>query len=286
MWDNGGDAATELDQVMQIRKQAMNRFGLDNIRNGEPYTQMEDVFVPLYFFHRYQAEAAVKLVGGMEYDYRVKGTAGEEVSYVDAKTQRRALESLLTTLDANNLAIPEELLAIFPPRAYGYNRNRESFQSSMGVAFDALSAAATAGDFSIGLLLHPQRANRVIQQKALDSGQLGLEEVVNALIDQGFLFSRSRSDYHQEVTNMMAYRVVEHLKNLAAHKATLPQVKGEANAGLSRISSMLNDRTDSFSKQVVKEIEAFNKAPDKFNVIPVLKIPDGSPIGEIGCYQD
>lgn len=286
LWDNGGDAAAELNEVMAIRRKAISRFGLDNIRNGDTYTQMEDVFVPLYFFHRYQAEAAVKLVGGMEYDYRVKGTAGKDVSYLDSKVQQGALESLLTTLEVGNLTIPENLLEIFPPRAYGYNRGRESFKSSMGVAFDALSAASTSSDFTLGLLLHPQRANRLIQQKALNNKQLGLDQVIESLVDQSFQLSRSRSAYQQEVANMVAYRLVEHLKNLAAHNMTLPQVKGEAYAGLSNINSLLNDRSDEFSRQLKREISAFNKAPEKFKVIPVLKIPDGSPIGEIGCFQN
>jgi hypothetical protein len=41
----------------------MNQFSLDNIRSGEALSVLEDVFVPVYFAHRYQVEATTKLVG-------------------------------------------------------------------------------------------------------------------------------------------------------------------------------------------------------------------------------
>ena len=34
---------------------------------------MEEVLVPLYLRHRYQVEATVKLVGGADYNYAVRG---------------------------------------------------------------------------------------------------------------------------------------------------------------------------------------------------------------------
>ncbi|MBT8272224.1 MAG: zinc-dependent metalloprotease, partial [Bacteroidia bacterium] len=73
LWDNGESATDELKNVLAVRAKAMSNFSVDNIRTNEPYSVLEDVFVPLYFFHRYQTEAAVKLVGGLDYNYAVKG---------------------------------------------------------------------------------------------------------------------------------------------------------------------------------------------------------------------
>ncbi|MGB1451478.1 MAG: zinc-dependent metalloprotease, partial [Marinirhabdus sp.] len=73
LWDNGAGAAKELEDLLKLRKKAMDNFSAENIRTGEPYTVLEDVFVPLYFYHRYQTGAAVKLVGGMDYNYALKG---------------------------------------------------------------------------------------------------------------------------------------------------------------------------------------------------------------------
>ena len=57
LWDNGKTASGELNNVLAVRKKAIDNFSIDNIRTNEPYSVLEDVFVPLYFFHRYQADA-------------------------------------------------------------------------------------------------------------------------------------------------------------------------------------------------------------------------------------
>lgn len=167
LWDNGGNAAQELNNVLALRAVAMKTFSEDNIRTGEPYSVLEDVFVPLYFYHRFQTEAAVKLIGGMEYNYAVKGDEQIITKDIPKKEQRVALEAVLETLSIEALEIPESALNLFPPRAYGYWRSRESFKSNNGVAFDAIGAAATASNLTLSLLLHPERANRLVHQNAI-----------------------------------------------------------------------------------------------------------------------
>jgi len=73
LWDNGKNVSEELDAMLNLRKTAIDNFSIDNIRTGEPNSVLEDVFVPLYFFHRYQTEGVAKVVGGLEYNYAVKG---------------------------------------------------------------------------------------------------------------------------------------------------------------------------------------------------------------------
>ena len=62
LWDNGKTPGEELDRLMKVRAKAISNFSKDNIRANEPYSVLEDVFVPLYFLHRYQTEAATKVV--------------------------------------------------------------------------------------------------------------------------------------------------------------------------------------------------------------------------------
>ena len=52
---------------MAVRKVALNNFGENNIRTGQPYSDIEDVLVPTYFLHRFQIEAAAKVVGGLNF---------------------------------------------------------------------------------------------------------------------------------------------------------------------------------------------------------------------------
>jgi PAS domain-containing protein len=81
LWDNGSDIVEELDNVLEVRKFAMDRFSLDNIKKDDAYTSLEDVFVPLYFYHRYQTEAVSKMIGGLDYAYAVKNLKQESYDY-------------------------------------------------------------------------------------------------------------------------------------------------------------------------------------------------------------
>ncbi|MBW3654754.1 MAG: zinc-dependent metalloprotease, partial [Gemmatimonadetes bacterium] len=73
LWDNGADAAAELRRTMAVRRAALERFGERAIRAGRPMATIEEALVPLYLHHRYQAEAVVKVLGGMSYTYALRG---------------------------------------------------------------------------------------------------------------------------------------------------------------------------------------------------------------------
>ena len=279
LWDNGGNASDELRRVLSVRETAIRNFSIDNIRTNEPLTVLEDVFVPLYFFHRYQTEAAVKLIGGQNYSYAVKGGSGARVSTLPKAMQQTALEAVLETLDAQNLAIPDAVLALFPPRAQGYGRSRESFKGKTGVSFDAISAAETAADFSLGLVLHPQRASRLVHNTALDAGQLGFTEVMEAVV-KATLEQRHSDPLQEEIRQTINFRVVHHLMHLASHTNVLPAVNAQAADQLGAIrSTLLAAGKDPYAAEMVRRIDAFFKNKSAFKVKPVSKIPDGSPIG-------
>lgn len=283
LWDNGKNAAEELSDILKVRKTAINNFSVDNIRTNEPYSVLEDVFVPVYFAHRYQTEAAVKLVGGLNYNYAVKGGQEKPVETLARELQQKALRDVIKTLSAEELAIPEEKLELFPPRAFGYNRTRESFKSNTGVAFDALGAPATASEMTLSLLLHPERAARLIQQKSLNENQLGLREVLEAVISETIKNSK-KDAYHQEVQNAINHTVLQHLLNLASHKETTPQVKAVTNAVITDLLFWLAGKKDPAYQQMVLEISNFRQHPEDFRSLPYApKIPDGSPIGSFMC---
>ncbi len=284
LWDNGKNAAQELEKVMEIRKTAISNFSMDNIRTGEPNSVLEDVFAPLYFFHRYQTEAVSKLIGGLDYNYATKGDGQHTVRTISAARQENALETILTTLNAKNIALPKDKLELFPPRAIGYGKTRESFKGRSGVAFDALSAAETAADMTLGLLLHPERASRLIQQKSLDKDQLGLNTVLENTIQKTFDESH-RDPYLHEVQQTINFRVLYHIMNLAASKEVHPQVNAIANEALKSLrSSLLSKGKGTIAAETVRRIDAFMNAPSKFKLIAVPKIPDGSPIG-MDCFH-
>lgn len=279
LWDNGQNASEELQRVLKLRKQAIANFSEGNFRTGQAFSVLEDIFVPLYFFHRYQTEAAVKLIGGLNYNYAVKGGGQTVVEVLPEKLQKEALQAVLETLKAEHIAIPVDKLGLFPPRAFGYERTRESFKSNTGVAFDAFGAAGTASDMSLALLLHPERAARLIQQNAINKNIPGLTEVLDELIEKT-IRSSYKDSYLKEVQNTINYNVLQHLMNLAVHKDATGQVKAEVNLVLDNLAASLAGNNDAMANQLLLEIRNFRENPSEFKALPTApKIPDGSPIG-------
>ena len=287
LWDNGNSASEELENLMTVRAQAISNFSQDNIREGQPYSVLEDVFVPLYFFHRFQVEAATKVVGGLDYNYAVKGDGQTIVEPVDPKIQKEALEEILKTISAEALAIPKSILKLFPPRAYDYSRTRESFSSKTGVAFDPMSAAVTASDMTLELLLNPQRANRMIQQKSLDDKQLGLNELLNEVLEASF-GKIHKDSYKKEIQELINERVLLYIMNLAVSDESFFQVKAKANDALnSFLSDYFPAKKPSYVVQYGMMVKQFREHPEKFKIENAPKIPDGSPIGSGFCnYND
>ena len=240
LWDNGENAVDELNNVMQVRELAIEQFGLDNIKNGESFDDLEDLFVLLYFYHRYQTEAAIKSIGGLDYGYLLKGKITKPTQSVSSKEQKRALKAVLETINANFLAVPKAKLELFPARAWG--RNRESFSTMTGSSFDPMSAAATASDNTLNILLAPERCTRLAIQKSLDKRQLGYADVLDLLIKQ----SLKKSYYDPYLNNIQGTVnavVINRLMDLAQSEAASTQVKAITNGKLESYLNYLKNTT-------------------------------------------
>ena len=103
LWDNGATSIDGLGNVMKVRAAALRRFGENNIREGAPMATLEDVLVPIYMYHRYQVEAAAKVVGGQDYTFSLKGKGDRNPQIVAPEEQRRALDAVLDTLKPEHL---------------------------------------------------------------------------------------------------------------------------------------------------------------------------------------
>lgn len=182
LWDNGQDPAAELTRVLEVRRIALERMGRATIRPGEPMATLHEALVPIYLFHRYQAEATAKLVGGLRYTYANKDDPAP--SPVTAERQRAAVDALLAVLAPETLALPSRLLRLLPPRPPGYGSHRELFDGRSGLSFDPLAAAEAAAARLLGTLLHPQRAARLVSQRGLDPRLPTLAWVIDRLIEE------------------------------------------------------------------------------------------------------
>ena len=107
----------------------MESFNENAIATDIPFSELEKVYVPIYLMHRYQVEAVAKIIGGVDYNYAVKGFEEPLNNPVSVDQQKQAMDAILNTLDPVQMIIPESTLSILLPAAKGYGRSRESFGS-------------------------------------------------------------------------------------------------------------------------------------------------------------
>ena len=181
-WDDGRDAADELDRLMKIREVALKNFSEAAVKPGEPMATLEDVLVPVFLLHRYQVGAAAQEIGGQDYRYAMRGDGQLVTKIVPADEQRKALTAVLKTLDPAALTLPETLLEKFPPRPPGFGRTQESWGSYNGPSFDAEAPALSAATVTLEALLDPGKASRLVEFHARDEANPSLKEVLDALL--------------------------------------------------------------------------------------------------------
>ena len=183
LWDNQSDAVAGLEQTLAVRSKAMAQFGEEAVKNGTPLTKLEDMFVPLYNYHRYQLEAVTKLIGGINYMYSVRGDQNQIKPTILPNTiQQKALNAAVACLSPNTLTIPESILSLFPPRPPMYYGIGELFDKRTGMSFDALSAAEALADYELGFLFNVERANRLVQNKSRAS-TIGFDNLIDAVLN-------------------------------------------------------------------------------------------------------
>ncbi|MDT5268622.1 MAG: hypothetical protein QOH49_808 [Acidobacteriota bacterium] len=295
LWDNGADPVASLRHEMEVRRIALQQFGLDNVPTGTPLSLLEARFLPLYLHHRYQLQAAVKTVGGLYYTYAVKTAAGvaspaEVQSIVPAARQREALATVLDTLKVEELTVPPRILQLIPPRAFGYEGGtQEFFTKRTDPAFDPVAAAVVAADLAVSRLLEPHRAARLVQFHALDPANPDFGDVVDALLTRTWRAPVRRDPYQAAVQRAVQSLVVTRLMDLAADDNASPQVRGVATEGLrglllSDTASGINtadlEPTAAHLHSTHEEIERFLARPDAPRKrTPPPPTPPGDPIG-------
>jgi hypothetical protein len=277
LWEYGTDPASQLSHILEVRKIALDNFGEANIRKGTSMSELEDVLVPIYLFHRYQVEGTVKMIGGLNYYYKLRGDNQPNMEIVDAKTQRQALQEMLDTIDPDVLAIPENLLEIIPTRPAGISSSRELFSGNTGPSLDALGIAQTAADLPVGLILHPQRANRLVEYSARGNYP-SLEEVIDELIEHSWK-KRSSNDYKGAIQNVVNFVVTKNLIELHASGQANPLTKAVVASKLVELQEMLAGKDDAYALHSKMMIENYLENPEEFEVPRTQSAPPGSPIG-------
>jgi hypothetical protein len=303
LWDNGANVIDGLANVTKVRGVALSRFGENNIREGAPMATLEDVLVPLYMYHRYQVEAVAKLIGGEDYTFSMRGQGDRNPQIIAPDEQKRALYAVLETLKPENLALPESLLKIIPPRPPGYPRTRENFRTRTSPSFDALAPAEAFANHVSDFLFNPERAARLVEFHARDPRYPRFDEVVDKIITatwkapagtsrrpqlttgaQRFPFS---PDYEAEVQRTVNMVVLNELMALAANERASNQVRAIAEFRLEILRDWIvsqrnltrDESQQAFLFYAANQIKRFQEDPKKMNLTKPNDPPDGQPIG-------
>ncbi len=286
LWDNGKDAADELNRMLEIRSVVLKGFGEKNIKPGMPMAMLEEALVPMYFYHRYQTEAAAKLIGGLNYRYALRGDEQVVTEFVSAEQQQKALDALIKTVSPTNLMLQENLLKIIPPRPLGYERHREVIKIRTELTFDALSMAETAADMTFSLLLHPARASRLVEYHARDGKQPSLESILDKLIN-GTIRSPVKNGYEGAVQMTVNYALLINLTNLALNTSASSQSRAIANLKIDQLKSWLATQSRAMTDEawhahysyLLMKINKLQEDPEEYNQENLLEAPPGQPIG-------
>ncbi|MCB9332950.1 MAG: zinc-dependent metalloprotease [Lewinellaceae bacterium] len=293
LWDNGTSPTAELRRLIELRKRALERFSLANIPNGIPVAELERVLAPLYLAHRYQAEAAAKLVGGVAYRYAVKGFETEKdnswvVRPVPDSMQQDALLALLETLDTRFLEIPAHIRRLLPPQPYGYGRDRETFDSQTGLTFDPFAAAESSVEHTLRLILNPERLARLVELQATEPGRImSVPYTVGQTLTQ-VLGNRRETTYQHELARMVEKRTVQRMIGLAADPGINQQVSALILSDLTALETMFarsaaagtaSDADRAHWQYLIRQLALFRENPKEFIPVPPPSIPDGAPIG-------
>ena len=284
-WVNGNDAVEELARITPVRRFLIDHFDERAIAPGEPLALLGKRFAAVYLHHRFTLDAAVKAVGGMEYEYAVRGDVLPPTTLIPPARQRRALELLLDAVQPGELAIPERVLRLLAPTPFGYEHDGWAFTSAAAPAFDQLGAARALATQVIGGLLAPARAARVAAFHDRDAREPSLTEVVGRIVDYTWVARGAARTDHPALGRVVQRVVVDQLIALASDDRATPEARAAAEWALRRVARLAGAATTDPDAQahhqlVVADIERFMGRRDAGpSHRPAPASPPGVPIG-------
>ena len=278
MWDNGANPLAEYDHLLKVRDIALANMGLNTIASGNSLSSLENALVPVYLLHRYQLEAVAKQVGGVHYFYENKGDLDKPmgVKLVPSETQVEAMMRLIDASSAEVLKMPQRLLSLITPPIFAEAETREQFNGRLGRVFDPISAAESAAAFSLELLLHPERLNRLAYQHSRQTSIPGVDDLIRKIFSVHFYRQPEPSDNLVARLQMVALQsVISSLQN----DATSPEVKLAITAELMTLTEWLEDEDEVPGYRALEHyLDHYLETGDWQMDFKVKPLPPGSPI--------
>ena len=298
LWDDAATPVEFLRHQSQVRRVALARFGMRNIRMGEPVATLQERLVPLYFWHRFALNGVTKTIGGMTYANAVRGDDQTATHPIDGATQRAALAQLIAELQPAALAIPDSVIALLGPRPSGYdgpanNSNSpvgELFRGRTDPAFDELSAARTLAQMIVDGILQRERAARLVTFASRGAGMLTLGETIDALIAATWQARDAGATPKALALRHVTQRALaDRLLMLAGDADAAPEVRAVAEYEIAKMRPIARQRAatgDTMTRahwfSIAGDLARWIERRELPKPTPALAAPPGDPFGEPG----
>jgi hypothetical protein len=288
MWDDGAEPLAALANMLAVRDLGIASFGDHVLLPNEPLANLRRKFVPVWLLHRYDVDAVGKLIGGLDYEYAVRGDNHPVPAPFPAATQRQAIDALIGTLSSERLTVPDRLVPLLSVPTTGARDPQyttEIFETAGAAAFDPLVAADVAAQLPLDSMLAPDRLTRLFEQHRRDPSMPGAADLVEAL-DRQVISVRPDA-----VARRVAYRAIMTMAAVQRDPATSPNV-----------AAILADRLDTIAKRLASGGSGEDGAwasyvagllQDEERLLPMLaerqrvpEIPPGMPIGQGGWFDE
>jgi hypothetical protein len=238
-WVEGSTAFESVERSVKVRRILIDKFDERAIQPGEPMALLNMRFAHVYLHHRYSLEALSKYVGGMNFTFTMRGDGQVPTQVIAAAEQRKALTMALDALKPSELTVPDRVIAMIPPPPPGFNTDMTWIDSNAGTAFDPVTLAGGLATEVIGYLLHPDRAARLVLFQARDAKQLGLDEVMRAIVQRTWGSAAPASSAERAVWRASQRAALDALLDLAESAKAMPDVRAHAVAQLKQLDGQL-----------------------------------------------
>lgn len=289
MWDDGPDPVAALQNMLAVRAVALANFGEQVLLPNESLSKLRRKFVPVWLLHRYDVDAAGKVIGGLDLEYKVRGDNQDMPSAFSGAAQRAALDAMIGTLSADLLTVPDRLVPMLSVPITGLDDpqfNREVFQNAGASAFDPLVAADVAAQITLDSLLAPMRLRRLLDQNRRDPSLPGIEEVVDAIV------TRVISDRSDPVARRIAWRAIMTMAAMQHHDAISPGAAAVLASRLAAVEAELAGASGTSEEAGWSRYVASVLADDAMLAAMIAdreevpEIPPGMPIGSGGWHEN
>jgi hypothetical protein len=286
LWDDAATASEFLRHQMAVRRVAIQRFGLRNIRAGEPLALLQERFAPVYFMHRFALNSLAKTIGGMEYSNPLKGDEQQATRPIGRARQLEALRQLMTALQPQELAIPDTVLALMVPGAAGVTPQVELFGTRTRPAFDELGAARTLAQMVVDLVLQRERAARLVQFAHRAGPQLTFAELVDTVVNATWGGGANALARDRALRRVAQRAVTDRLILMAADSLGAPEARAIVELKLAELRAIARARgsTGAIDDRahwlgVARDIDRWIEHREVPRLTPALVAPPGDPFG-------